>query len=458
MFSFDGPRQAAQRPTAGGRDSRARVVENMRALAAAGKRTKARATLTREGVPMFRALVEDAAELGIAELQVEPASVVGRGATTADGPPEPLEFAEAYIDAFRHGLGLGVRVSTAAFNIIRIGDGAFCGAVRSLRGITPDGYVSSCVEATRGQDAERNPFIVGRLDRAGGRIELWEDKVKVLRSRTGDSLPHCRTCYMVDTCAGGCMSRALAQSGTIHARDEHNCVVTRRINPELAADLAEGRLIPEPGWLPFSSTLTAAESGHTGMEGRLVALVPPFARRAWLSDPNRRPFLPAPPGAPAWFRSRARGPRTEERVTLQRMDHVGIVVDDLASATEFFVELGLEPQGDGSVEGRWVDRIVGLEGVQVDFAMMQTPDGNGRLELVKFHSPSSQGGDGHAPANAPGIRHVTFAVEDIDDVVARLQARGAELVGELERYEDIYRLCYIRGPAGIIIELAERIG
>ena len=145
-------------------------------------------------------------------------------------------------------------------------------------------------------------------------------------------------------------------------------------------------------------------------------------------------------------------------MTLQRMDHVGIVVDDLASATEFFVELGLEPQGDGSVEGRWVDRIVGLEGVQVDFAMMQTPDGNGRLELVKFHSPSSQGGDGHAPANAPGIRHVTFAVEDIDDVVARLQARGAELVGELERYEDIYRLCYIRGPAGIIIELAERIG
>jgi catechol 2,3-dioxygenase-like lactoylglutathione lyase family enzyme len=140
------------------------------------------------------------------------------------------------------------------------------------------------------------------------------------------------------------------------------------------------------------------------------------------------------------------------------MDHVGIVVDDLAAATEFFVELGLEPQGDGSVEGGWVDRIVGLEGVQVDFAMMQTPDGNGRLELVKFDSPSYQGGDGHAPANAPGLRHVTFAVEDIDDVVARLQARGAELVGELERYEDIYRLCYIRGPAGIIIELAERIG
>ena len=190
MFSYDGPRQAAQRPTAGGRDSRARVVENMRALAAAGKRTRARATLTREGVDAFRALVEDAAELGIAELQVEPASVVGRGATTVDGPPEPLAFAEAYLDAFRHGLELGVRVSTAAFNIIRVGDGAYCGAVRSLRGVTPDGYVSSCVEATRGRDAEQNPFIVGRLDRAGRTIELWDDKVatcaaaRARRSRT----------------------------------------------------------------------------------------------------------------------------------------------------------------------------------------------------------------------------------------------------------------------------------
>jgi catechol 2,3-dioxygenase-like lactoylglutathione lyase family enzyme len=92
------------------------------------------------------------------------------------------------------------------------------------------------------------------------------------------------------------------------------------------------------------------------------------------------------------------------------MDHVGIVVDDLAAATEFFAELGLVLQGEGSVEGRWVDRIVGLEGVQADFAMMQTPDGNGRLELVKFHSPSNQGGNRHAPANTPGLRHVAFAV------------------------------------------------
>jgi catechol 2,3-dioxygenase-like lactoylglutathione lyase family enzyme len=145
-------------------------------------------------------------------------------------------------------------------------------------------------------------------------------------------------------------------------------------------------------------------------------------------------------------------------MTLQRMEHVGIVVDDLAAAREFFAELGLVPQGDGSVEGRWVDRIVGLEGVQVDFAMMQTPDGNGRLELVKFHSPSSQGDNGHAPANAPGIRHIAFVVEDIDAVVAGLGAHGGELVGEVERYEDVFRLCYIRGPAGIIIELAERIG
>jgi catechol 2,3-dioxygenase-like lactoylglutathione lyase family enzyme len=145
-------------------------------------------------------------------------------------------------------------------------------------------------------------------------------------------------------------------------------------------------------------------------------------------------------------------------MTIQRMDHVGIVVDDLAAATEFFGELGLVLQGEGSVEGRWVDRIVGLEGVRADFAMMQTPDGNGRLELVKFQSPSNQGDNRHQPANTPGIRHIAFAVEDIDAVVAGLRAHGAELVGELERYEDSYRLCYVRGPEGIIIELAERIG
>jgi catechol 2,3-dioxygenase-like lactoylglutathione lyase family enzyme len=140
------------------------------------------------------------------------------------------------------------------------------------------------------------------------------------------------------------------------------------------------------------------------------------------------------------------------------MDHVGIVVDDLAAAVEFFVDLGLVLQGEGAVEGRWVDRVVGLEGVKADIAMMQTPDGNGRLELVRFNSPPNPDADRHAPANTPGIRHVAFVVEDIDAVVARLRARGAELVGDLERYEDSYRLCYVRGPEGIIIELAERIG
>ena len=145
-------------------------------------------------------------------------------------------------------------------------------------------------------------------------------------------------------------------------------------------------------------------------------------------------------------------------MTIQRMDHVGVVVDDLAAATAFFVELGLERQGEGTVEGGWADRIVGLEGVRSELAMMETPDGHARVELVKFHAPSGPSGDRNAPANAPGIRHLTFAVDDLDAVLARLRAHGAELVGEVEDYEDIYRLCYIRGPEGIIIELAERIG
>jgi catechol 2,3-dioxygenase-like lactoylglutathione lyase family enzyme len=118
----------------------------------------------------------------------------------------------------------------------------------------------------------------------------------------------------------------------------------------------------------------------------------------------------------------------------------------------------IEGGGDGAAEGRWVDCVVGLDGVRVQIAMLQTPDGHGRLELAKFHTPSAQDGDRHAPANTPGIRHVAFAVEDLDTIVAGLRARGAEPVGKLERYEDSYRLCYVRGPEGIIVELVERIG
>jgi catechol 2,3-dioxygenase-like lactoylglutathione lyase family enzyme len=145
-------------------------------------------------------------------------------------------------------------------------------------------------------------------------------------------------------------------------------------------------------------------------------------------------------------------------MTIQRMDHVGVVVDDLADAVGFFVELGLKLHGESPVEGEWVDRVIGLEGVRAQIIMLQTPDGTGRLELTKFHAPPTDGRDQRAPANASGIRHVAFAVDDIEAVLARLRARGAELVGELERYKDRYRLCYVRGPEGIIVELAEQIG
>ena len=145
-------------------------------------------------------------------------------------------------------------------------------------------------------------------------------------------------------------------------------------------------------------------------------------------------------------------------MTIKRMDHVGIVVDDLAAAVGFFAELGLEQQGDGPVEGSWVDRVIGLEDVRAEIALMATPDGHGRLELVKFHSPPARDGDAQAPANALGLRHLTFLVDDLNATLARLQARGAQLVGAVEDYEQIYRLCYLRGPEGIIVELAEEIG
>jgi catechol 2,3-dioxygenase-like lactoylglutathione lyase family enzyme len=144
-------------------------------------------------------------------------------------------------------------------------------------------------------------------------------------------------------------------------------------------------------------------------------------------------------------------------MTVLRMDNVGIVVDDLKAAVAFFVELGLELEGETTVEGRWVDRIVGLDGVRSDIAMLRTPDGHGRLELSKFHTPPARNTDPNAPVNTLGIRRIMFAVDDIDAVVASLRAHGAELVGEVVQYEDKYRLCYVRGPEGIMIALAEQL-
>ena len=145
-------------------------------------------------------------------------------------------------------------------------------------------------------------------------------------------------------------------------------------------------------------------------------------------------------------------------MTIQRMDNVLIVVDDLEAAKAFFAELGMELEGQTTVEGSWVDSIVGLNGVRADIAMMRTPDGHGRVELSKFHTPAAVRAEPqNAPANTLGIRRIMFAVEDIDDVVARLRRHGAELVGEIAQYKDIYRLCFLRGPEGIIIALVEEL-
>jgi catechol 2,3-dioxygenase-like lactoylglutathione lyase family enzyme len=140
------------------------------------------------------------------------------------------------------------------------------------------------------------------------------------------------------------------------------------------------------------------------------------------------------------------------------MDNVLIVVEDLEAAKAFFAELGMELEGEATNEGPWVDRIIGLEDVRADLAMMRTPDGHGRVELTKFHTPPAVRVEPeNAPVNTLGMRRIMFTVDDIDDVVARLRGHGAELVGELARYEDSYRLCFLRGPEGIIIGLAERL-
>jgi len=152
------------------------------------------------------------------------------------------------------------------------------------------------------------------------------------------------------------------------------------------------------------------------------------------------------------------GTLTIEHVTIQRMDNVGIVVESLDAAISFFAELGLELEGRAMVEGEWAGRVTGLGDQRVEIAMMRTPDGHSRLELSRFLAPRVVADHRNAPVNALGYLRVMFAVADLDDTLARLRPHGAELVGDVVQYEDQYRLCYVRGPEGILIGLAEQIG
>ncbi len=145
-------------------------------------------------------------------------------------------------------------------------------------------------------------------------------------------------------------------------------------------------------------------------------------------------------------------------MTVKRMDNIGIVVEDIDAAIEFFTELGLELEGRAPIEGAWADGVTGLPGMRVEIAMMRTPDGHGRLELSRFLAPPVVADHRNTPVNALGYLRVMFAVEDIDDTLARLSERGAEVVGKVVQYQDAYRLCYIRGPEGILIGLAQQLG
>lgn len=142
---------------------------------------------------------------------------------------------------------------------------------------------------------------------------------------------------------------------------------------------------------------------------------------------------------------------------LKKLEHVGVVVHDLEAAKAFFIALGLELEGEASLTGDTVDRLTGLKGVRTDIAVLRPPDGHGGVELIEYRTPESREGDSRAPMNTPGIRHFVFSVEDIEDVLERLRPHGGTLVGELVRYEDSYRLCYVRGPEGIVVELAEEL-
>jgi catechol 2,3-dioxygenase-like lactoylglutathione lyase family enzyme len=166
-----------------------------------------------------------------------------------------------------------------------------------------------------------------------------------------------------------------------------------------------------------------------------------------MSDPGERS---------AWGAAHGLGYTTN--MTIKTMDNVLIVVDDLEAVKAFFLDLGLELEGETTVEGPSVDHLIGLQNVRATLALLRTPDGHGRIELDKFHTPEAvRTGPENAPVNALGIRRIMFTVDDIDDVVARLLARGAELVGEVVQYGDTYRLAYVRGPEGIIVGLAESL-
>ena len=142
---------------------------------------------------------------------------------------------------------------------------------------------------------------------------------------------------------------------------------------------------------------------------------------------------------------------------VHRIDHVGIIVKDLAAAKAFFLNFGLELQGEGELEGQWLDKIVGLNNVKDAYAMLRTPDGDANIELIQFYSPSDESAVRQPVANTPGIRHIAFVVEDIEAHVARLKKQGMEVFSEVQHYEYSYKLCYVRGPEGIILELAEPI-
>lgn len=187
-------------------------------------------------------------------------------------------------------------------------------------------------------------------------------------------------------------------------------------------------------------------------EGQLATV---DAQQTAAADCLQRPLVPR-----SRFRQRLSGGVRRQRdiMTVKRMDNVGIVVEDIDAAIEFFTELGLELEGRAPVEGDWADGVTGLHGMRVEIAMMRTPDGHSRLELSRFLAPRVVADHRSAPVNALGYLRVMFAVEDIEDTLTRLGKRGAKLVGEVVTYEDMYRLCYIRGPEGILIGLAQQLG